>query len=71
MLAVYNWVPCNLASKDFSIKTILAVDKNHDVHNSGNIKFIFVKNYIVNNMFNTRLKNINLTFPLRFFTVVK
>jgi hypothetical protein len=42
MLAVYNWVPCNLASKDFGIKTTLVADKKQGVHNSDNIKFIFV-----------------------------
>jgi hypothetical protein len=67
MLPVYSWVSCNLASKDFSIKKTLAADKNHGVHNSGNIELIFVKIYIVNNMFNLRLTNINLTYPLRLF----
>jgi hypothetical protein len=67
MLSVYNWVTCNLVSKDFSIKKSPVADKKQGVHNSGNIKSIFVKSYIINNMFSLRLTNINLTYPLRSF----
>jgi hypothetical protein len=67
MFAVYSWVPCNLAPNDLSIKKNLVADKKKGVHNSGNVKFIFVKSYIVNNMFNLRLTNINSTYSLRLF----
>ena len=67
MFAVYSLVPCNLAPNDFTVKKNLAADKKQGVHNSGNIKFIFVKSYIANNMFNLRLTNINSTYPLRLF----
>lgn len=67
MLAAYSWVPCNLVSKGFSIKQTLVEDKKQGVHSSGNIKFILVKSYVVANMFNLRLTNINLKHPLRLF----
>jgi hypothetical protein len=33
MFSVYSWVPCNLASKAFSIKKNLAADKKQGVYN--------------------------------------